>query len=361
MRYRHAEILANQDLGPSGTKTIDLNVVDIISRITLVHQPVGGSNTQVAHPAKNVEKLQLIDGSDALFSLSGNQTQALNCLEAPVPILQEVDARTGGTPLTYFNIDFGRHLWDPVLAFDPKKFRNPQLKLTWNEANYDASCQAHGFQIYAHLFDEKAVTPLGFLMNKEVRSYQPVLGAFEPTDLPTDYPIRKLIVQGLKPGAGVRGLIQELRLSEDNDKRIPIDGDTHNLRSFLDQLAGDCIDVIRGNCGATSQYYFCTASDLFTLTTTGDTDAKVIASGAPSGGRFWVKTETGTIGIVAVARGKNPHGCISIPFGLQDDLEDWYDVTKLGTLSLRIKGGPNVAAGDAINIVTQQLRRYAAA
>jgi len=57
-------------------------------------------------------------------------------------------------------------------------------------------------------------------------------------------------------------------------------------------------------------------------------------------------------------RGKNPHGCICIPFGEQDVIEDWYDVTKLGSLKLRIKGGPDAAAGDANNIITQQLRRY---
>lgn len=360
MRYRHAEILANQDLGPSGTELLDIKIVDPISRITLVHQPVGGSNDAVAHPVSNIEKLEIVDGSDVLYSLTGYQGQAINCFDAPSPIIQEVDFRNGGTPLVYIHMDFGRWLWDPILAFDPKKFTNPQIKLTWNEANYDASCTSHGMMLYAHLFDEKEISPTGFLMNKSIKTYEPVAAAFEYTDLPTDYPMRKLILQGLKIGAGVRGVIQELRLSEDNDKRIPIHGDIHNLRSFLDQMGGDCIDVIRGNCGATSQYYFCTPSNLFTLSGVGDIDAKVIAAGLPVGGRFWVKTETGTIGVNVIARGKNPHGCIAIPFGMQDDPEDWFDVTKLGTLSLRTKGGPNSASGDEVHIVTQQLRPYAA-
>lgn len=361
MNYRHAEIMATQDLGASGTRPIDLDIKDPISRITVIHQPVGGSNDAVAHPVSNVERIQLLDGSDVLYGLSGYQGQALNCLEAPSPIIQEVDARNGGTPLVYIRMDFGRYLWDPELAFDPKKFDNPQLKLTWNEANFDASCEDHGFTIYAHVFDEKEVAPVGFLMNKEIKSYQPVAGGPEYSDLPTDYPIRKLILQGLKPGSGVRGLIQEIKLSEDTDKRIPIDGDIHVLRGFLDEMAGDSIDVIRGNVGATSQYYFCTPSNLFSITGVGDTDNIVIASGLPIGGRFWVKAASGTPGFVALARGKNPHGCIGIPFGLQDQIDDWYDVTKIGSLKLTILGGPDAESGDRVNIVTQQLRPYAPA
>ncbi|MBU1307867.1 MAG: hypothetical protein KKF33_20375, partial [Alphaproteobacteria bacterium] len=110
MNYRHAVILANQDFGVSGTKIIDLDVTDPITRITVVHQPVGGSNTPVAHPAKNVTKLELVDGSDVLFSLSGTEAQALNIFESKVAYMQEIDHRNGGTPLTYFHMDFGRFL-----------------------------------------------------------------------------------------------------------------------------------------------------------------------------------------------------------------------------------------------------------
>ena len=359
MNYRHAEVLAEQDLGESGTKIIDIDVKDPISRLTLIHRPVGGSNTPIAHPVKNIVKIELVDGSEVLYSLNGYQGQALNCFDSKQPIIQEVDGRTGGVPMCYVHLDFGRWMWDEELAFDPKRFKNPQLKLTWNEANYDASCTSHGFMIYASVFDEKIISPLGFLMSKLIKSFAPTSGAYEYTDLPTDYPMRKLFVQGLKYGAGVRGLIEQIRLSEDNDKRIPIDGDVDHLRSFLDEMGGDCIDVIRGNCAfAASQYYYCTPSNVFTLTAVGDVAARVIAAGAPSGGRFWAQAETGVTGIVVVARGKNPHGCIGIPFGNQDNLNDWYDVTKLGSLRLRLKGGTSSVAGDEVNICTQQLKRY---
>lgn len=358
MNYRHAEIMANEDLGASGTKIVDIDIVDPMSRITVLHQPVGGSNTPAAHPAKNIEKIELIDGSDVLYSLTGTQGQAVNCFEVPSPIIQEIDARSGGVPMCYVNMDFGRFLWDPELAFDPGKFVNPQIKLTWNRVNYDASCGSSGTTIYGHVFDEKAVSPVGFLMNKEVKAFEPSSGSYEYTALPTDYPMRKLIVQGMKAGAGVRGLIQEIRLSEDNDKRIPIDGDIHRLRSFLDQMGGDCIDVVRSNPTAASLNHYCTPHNLTTLTGVGDSLTAVVGAGMSSGGRFWGAVVGGANGCVFVVRGKNPHGCICIPFGNQDDPGDWYDVTRLGNLKLRLKGGTSSASGDEVAIVTQQLRRY---
>ena len=206
MNYRHAEVLTKQDLGPSGTEIIELRVTDPISRLTLLHYPVGGSNTIIAHPVANIEKFEIVDGSDVLYSLTGYQAHALGIIEAKRPRATYMDARTSAQPLIEINIDFGRRLWDPELAFDPKRYMNPQIKLTWNEANYDASCTSHDFAIYAHLFDEKSVSPMGYLMPKEIKSYEPTAGSYEYTDLPLDYVMRKLIIQAFKKGAGVRGL-----------------------------------------------------------------------------------------------------------------------------------------------------------
>ena len=358
MKYRHAEILADQDLGGAGTEIIDINVKDPISRIGIVFQPVGGSVTILGHPALAVTLIELIDGSDVLFSLSGKQCQALNVFDRPSPVVMETDYRVGGTPLMYFDIDFGRFLWDPVLAFDPLKFSNPQLKLTWDEDAYDASVSSHGFMIFAHLFDKKTISPEAFLSAKEVKSYTPTAGGNEYTDLPRDFPIRKLILQGEYAGGGVRSLIEDIRLSEDNAKVIPIDGDIHKLRSFLDGMGGDCEEIVRATVATGSTVLYCLAHNLAVITQSVDTPDKVPSSGALSGGRFWAEMETAGGNVQFHLRGKNPHGCICIPFGMQDDIEDWYDLAEVGSLELRIKGGPSSSSSYTNRIVVQQLRKY---
>lgn len=357
MNYRHAEIMIGQDLGGAGTKIIDINMVDVISRMTIVFQPVGGSVTILGHPILGISKVELIDGSDVLHSLTGKEGQALNIFDTKNPVVQEIDYRIGGTPLIYYNIDFGRFLWDPEFAFDPTKFANPQLKITWDENAYDASVGGHSFRVYGHVFDEKTVSPRGFLMAKEIKAYAGVTGSHEYTDLPMDFLLRKLILQGELAGSGVRAVIEDIRLSEDNDKRVPLDGDIHDLRAFLDPLVPDAVDIVRGTIAAASTTQYCTPHNLCVVSPNTQVVDEAIRVGPCSGGRFTAKMQT-TAGVVEFQiRGKNPHGCICIPFGKQDDPEDWYDVTKLGNLKLRIKGGVT-ASSSTIQVVTQQLRTY---
>ena len=357
MNYRHAEIMANEDLGVSGTKIVDINLTDIVSRMTLTFLPVGGSVTPAAHPAASISKLELVDGSDVLYSLSGYEGHALNIFEAPAPVITWLYWAVGGTPRIVINLDFGRFLWDEQLAFDPNKFRNPQLKITWNEVTWDASCTAHGFQVHAHLFDEKSVSPVGFLMNKEIKSFVGVSGGNEPTSLPTDYPIRKLIVQGFRSGYNTRNVITDIKLSEDNDKRIPIDGEIYNLNSFLQPMVGQCEDIHHVSAGTGAKWIFVTPGDTYEVQVQPENQTYAVQAAGISGNKVQLKAETGDVNVLVHVKGRDPHNCICIPFGKQDIIEDWYDVTGIGNLKLTIKGGGGAASGET-KIVTQQLRIY---
>jgi len=357
MNYRHAVIMSETDLGGTATKTIDNLGVDPISRITIVFRPVGGSNDAVAHPAASISKIELVDGSDHMFSLTGYQTQAINIMRAKKPHPQVIHFFTGGTPQVAFHLDFGRYLWDEQLAFDPTKFKNPQLKITHNEEAWDASCGSHGMSVHAHVFDQKAISPMGFLMYKEVKGYTPVSDADEETNLPTDFPHRALFIQGFCSGGGLRAIVKEVRLDEDNDKRVLIDGDVDLLRNYLDDFWGDAVDTIIATIAATSTVLYCTPHNHCTVVGMNDQVDKDVAGRDLSGGKFWVEAEGAGLGNITV-RGKNPHGVMGIPFGRQDVIEDWFDPTTVGKLRLRIKGGPNSSSSYANRIVCEQLRSY---
>ncbi|GAI57748.1 unnamed protein product, partial [marine sediment metagenome] len=50
-----------------------------------------------------------------------------------------------------------------------------------------------------------------------------------------------------------------------------------------------------------------------------------------------------------------PHGVFEIPFGLQDDPNDWYDVSRIGSLKADIIGGSSTGTAE---LMLQQLRTY---
>lgn len=357
MNYRHAEIMTAEDLGPSGTEPKPIKITDPISRITLTFLPVGGSVTPAAHPVQSISKLEIVDGSDVIYSLSGAEGHALNIFEAPAPMITWLYWSIGGTPRIVINIDFGRYLWDPELALDPKQFKNPQIRITWNEATWDGTCTDHSFQMHAHVFDEKQISPVGFLMMKNIKSYVGVSGAHEYTALPTDYPIRKLMVQGWRAGYNTRNVVTDLRLSEDNDKRVPISGEIYNLNSFLQQMVGQCEDIHHVTIGTAAKWIFVTPGDTYEVQVQPENQTYANQAAGISGNKVQLKSATGNVNVLVHVKGRDPHNCVCLPFGRQNEIDDWYDVTKIGGLQLRLKGGGGAASGTT-NIVTQQLRRY---
>ena len=141
MNYRLAKLLSPEDLGTAGTKVIDINVSDVISRIDIIFRTKNGDTAFEDHPAGNITKIEMVDGSDVLFSLSGREAQALNFYDRGRPADNHMTGSNGEYMRAIFGLDFGKYLFDPTLAFDPSKFINPQLKITWDEdvANLDCS------------------------------------------------------------------------------------------------------------------------------------------------------------------------------------------------------------------------------
>lgn len=359
MKYRLAEILAPEDLGVSGTKIIDITTGDIISRIEVIFRTKNGDTGFDDHPAANIEKVELIDGSDVLFSLSGMEIQALNFYDRGLPADNHMTGSNGEYMRACFGLDFGRRLYDPDLAFDPTKFNNPQLKITWNEALANTACTDNFMFVVAHMFDELKPTPAGFLMSKEVYTYTPGANAYERVDLPTDYPIRKLLLGSHMEGKTFTQMLAEIRLSEDNDKRVPFDILGDELFWEMKKNYPEYIENVYMAIGTSDTEFRVTPSEdgviVGSMTSTHQGLYLVFGNGGLATG----DCETGAETVYMICKGYVPHGYAVIPFGDKDDIPNWYDVTLIGNLLLRIKAGASLGTNPTTQVVTQQLRKYA--
>lgn len=356
MNYRLASILPAEAANSAGTKTIDINVADPISRFTVQMKGLNSSDTPVAHPAKMISKIELVDGSDVLFSLSGVEAQALNFFD---------EGRMPHTVLNYlndvyaiatFNINFGRFLYDPVLALDPKKFTNPQLKITHDLAEGGSTPDAAQLSVYAHIFDEKEISPAGFLMSKEQYSYTLVSSAKEHIDLATDFPYRKLILQSMSTTKQPWEQYNQVKLSQDNDSKVVInDEKTSDLLKLLRLWPQFTETIYAKTAAAANQVIHCTPSYERIATLVGvaaDSDAYIIDT---YGGAITVYDDAAA-SIMMVLSGLSPHGTLCIPFGDQTEIEDWYKVSEIGSLRLTLKAGSG--ASGTCEVITQQIRNY---
>ena len=358
MKYRLSEILATKTLAASGTETIDLNIADPISRLMFEYKQTRGSATSADHVAANISKIELVDGSDVIFSLTGKQMHALAYYHQSKS--QDVHLTNIATiqqllPLIY---DFGVKLWDPNLAFDPKKYRNPQLKITHNVATSDASATVHSLRILAYCFDEKQITPMGFLSAHEIESFTSgAAGSYHYTSLPIEKIIKMLLIRGYYAAYQPWQVANQIRLSEDNDKHVPLDESTSLLMKWINSTYPRFVDGLQA--GLTSSPVTFYATPHFGVNVAGHAlvaTAPVIVGANPIVEPFTLNGGATTQALFNVS-GFQPHAVVAIPFGNQEDPGDWYDTTKLGSLVLRILAG-DAGANGSLQVFLQQLTQY---
>lgn len=363
MNYRLSTIHARKTYTSDITEIIDLNLVDPLSQLIIELAVTGVGDTATAHAIACLEKIELVDGSDVLFSLSGYEAEAVDIYNNKVMRSNWNPYLTGNDVQRFVAINFGRYLWDPELAFDPKKFRNPQLKLSLNiDAGGNAS-NSNKLQVWGAMFDQKAVTPIGFLMHKEVKNYIMTASGHEYTDLPRDFPYRKLFLRCQKAGTEPNQLVNNVKLSEDQDKKIIFDHGTEDIFRCIAMNNPQLIEQIMFAAKTATCNVFTTVATRATATFckwAGAVGTEPYASYGSAGGRMVVDSGSDE-NAVAIVAGWLPHSTWEIPFGLQDQIEDWYDASKVGNLKLDIKGESGLAGTETLQIFLQQLRKYAGA
>jgi len=359
MKYRTVTVLPAKTLTGAQTETINIHLKDIISRLYITWSIGKVKIGMSGYPHQDITRIELVDGSDVLFSMNGGQAAGLNIYDRECPTYWNGININANEVFSWYGIDFGRWLYDEMLALDPSRFNNLQLRVTVNPALCEVGCASGDLAVYADVFDEQVPTPSGFLMSKE--HYSSVMGqtgAYQYVDLPTDFPIRKLIVQGYRAEKEPWLQVAEVRLDEENVKRIPLDWTMFNyysIRKTMDQPVQEHISA-QAEAGGTALYTCPT--DYWSAMVTNSMDgagAKHYPSAHP-GGYYLVTSVAGT-SYMAVVKGWLPNHCFQFPFGYQQDISDWYDVTKLGSVRLRLRAGTYNAAGTWA-VVLQQNRSY---
>lgn len=362
MNYRLATILDREAVAADKTKIIELNLADPVSQIQVVYESTGvGAGQADGHAAKCITKIELVDGSDVLCSLTGQEAQALDFYHnKKEPANQQIYLDTMNAE-EIFNINFGRWLYDPRLAFSPVKFKNPQLKITIDLNAGGVSSVAGFLSVFGHIFDGKQVSPDGFLMHKEIKDYTLGSASHEYTDLPVDYPYRKLLFKTQTYGTGPEYLIDTIKLSEDNDRKIPINCTMFQLlRAIMGQTPPYRENIVVSG-GASGLKFYCTPCywpKVGISQWEGSNNAKTATVWQGDGGRGYYYLEGVGNNYNITAEGHAPHAAVEIPFGNQDDPEDWFDVSKLGSLILDCKSVSGRSSSDSTQVFIQQYRKY---
>lgn len=360
MKYRTSLLFPAEDLGASGTKVIDIDVSKPISRLEFTYKVTRGSNLMAAGAPACISRIELVDGARRLHTTTGYENQALAYYSYPgVNMEHGQHVSTLSEVSTYF-LSFGRHLWDDQLAFDPSRFSNPQLRITYNEVASDASGGAGTLEVWAHIFDEKEISPLGFLA--AIEHYDYTCGAdnsYETIELPEDRVIRQILVRAFYQGYEPWYNIDEARFDEGTLDKIAweytdLEMYYRRMKSVWPLITQQVVTAP----GASGNTFYVPTTDYNMAASfigMGGSEEAYYTNASARGGYMALTTSTG-VNLAMIIAGYLPWHCYQFPMGMMDVIDDWYNPAgKKPRLRLRASTGATNATGQ---VVLEELYRY---
>lgn len=360
MKYRQATLLATESIATAGTKVVDINVKDCISRLMIILELTNVGYTPTNHPLAALKTIEVIDGSEVVASLTGYAAQAMAYYDDGVMPHNELNYENTAVIRAVAILNFGRRLYDPDLALDPMRFRNLQLSIAHDKALGGCIPVAGNIRVIADMFDEKSVTPTGFLLNKEVVSFTPEAGVGKYIELPLDNTIRKLLIMNTNDAEEPDVEFETIKIDEEDGKRVIIDCKTMDLIRSMDSRYPRFSEYFSGRVGTAGADFYLSACKDIMFGVIGSSGTAAYYHGAWSGGRKRNLKGSATQEFGGSVSGRCPHGAVPIFFGDQQDVEDWWDVSALGKARVIAtpRSSPAIDTAKTTDVIVQSLQRY---
>jgi len=369
MKMRQVYLARDETIQDSQTKIININLTEPISAIHIIYEATDGATSNQGNPLhKDVDAIELVDGSDVLESLSGPQWAALDFYALGHYPPHEIIESGGSVQKEHFIIPFGRFIGDPLLYLDPTRFSNPQLKLTHSLTISATAGFATGtgkITVIADVFAEKPPASAGFLMAKDIYDWTTAASGDETIDLPVDYPYRLLLIRAYESGVSISSSITKVKMSVDEDRFIPFDLYTDDLIYLNEQLFGwATIKQTLFRTDADTPETFIAVPREFIVNCRQDLDLASIDAITADQVTLQVLefTTTPTIAksttdvvIDLITRGVGPHNVLAYAFGDLNDKESWFPAQLYKSIKLKVTQGN---AGATASVILQQLRTY---
>jgi hypothetical protein len=366
MRTRDDILRLSEDMGTSGTLIYNIDYSDPISELLLYVAATNGASHNKENPIEwCLQSIDVVDGSDVLFSLPGDVALAMYMhLHNKETYAYRTEAPSD-SPYMTIPIAFGRYLYDPLFAFNPLAHKNPQLRITFDEATIRAAgatgyvSDSFNLTIQALLMED-APAPRGFLMCKDVYDFTSVASGDERVDMPTDYPWRCLAVRVYEAENDLLGGITNYELNCDGGRYIMFDKSAGQVAAkMIDVFKPLAVDLtgIFSNAAYTESFVGMDKQGSFV--TSGSGYIGSVTTFWPASIRTFITTHDGTATDNATCRavvsGWAIHNTLLIPFGRLDVVEEWFNAAAYNNVRLYLTQGN---ADAEVNVCLQQMRPY---
>ena len=365
MKFRNHYFKREATVNNADTIIIDVNVKDAISAFIIEYEATNGATSSLNHELHDdITSIELVDGSNVLWSLDMQQARALNFFETKQLPHEYNNEAAAAVQEESCIMHFGRFMDDPDYYINPKRYSNLQLRLTHSLTISGTAGFATGtgkVTVSARLIEEGAGAYKGFLSAKEKVSYTSATSGDKEIDLPRDFPYRLLMLQALITGYSHISALTKHKLSIDADAYVPFNDYSEDIQASNIAQFGMCEQskqmLITSADASLVDIYAIKKVDVSPLVTlyldniitiAGESithDAYVIVSGSS------ITTATADFATRADIKGAEPYACLAIPFGRMQEPGDWLKSNNYGDIKLY----STQAVAAACSVVLQQL------
>lgn len=361
-KYRVNTIKAQETFSTDKTEVINIDQADPISELMIAaqfYQSAAGSMTY--HPVYSITKIELVDGSKPLVSLTGLQAEAIDWYSHKQfrPGNWNMGMQTNYM-VRYIGINFGRYLWDEKYAFDPKRFSNPQLKVTMDIDGGGLTQTYIKLMVIANSFDAKKVSPAGFLSARDVADKALAASSHIYYDLPVDETIRRMFYRSQTVGTEPNQHVSNFKLGENGYKTIPFDQSTEDLTAMLLAKYGRVEEDYLFQVTTSNRYLVHAPTSKVMMQAsiwaeTAATNSITLYDG--DGGRMETIASAACDAAIHVS-GCHPHGMWCIPFGQEEKDDDWYELEGISKLQLDVTTGSGALSTDTGELIVETVNKY---
>lgn len=354
MNNRISTILASESATTAGTKTIDLNENAPLSKIVIRYKGTNSSSTPTAHPAKMVTKIEVVDGSDVLYSMSGTECGAMNFLETNELPFYVCEYENNIECCATYDLNFGRFPWDREFGLDLRTFKNPQLKITHNRALGGSAPDASTMAVFGYTFDDPQPSPSNFLMTKELYSYTLTASANEYITMPRDWPYRIVMPNSYETTYPFNTQFGEFEWYADNKRKLFIDSVSGSEWAKLVSHASKVEEDFAGlGTGGLVSYYQAGTYEGYGVAIGRSHSQTTLIVAQPSGPRIQIHNDASE-SFACHLNSYMAFGGTNLCMHDLMDPEAWFNPREYGDVELRIQAG--AGASGTINVSLQQSR-----
>ena len=357
MKTREHLLVNARTMADSETYTKDLpgnsKIMELRIRITATNGAT--SNTLAKHNAK-VTKIEVVDGSDVLHSLSGQEEQANNFYRHGSLPFQQLNSKAAGVVIEEFIVSFGRFRGDREFYLDTSRWKNAQLRITHAFTVSATAGIATGtgvLTVIAKLIEDGAPPYKGFIMSKDLKSWTTLASGVETAVLPRDFPYQSLLVGDLETLIEPDVDLTNLKLIIDSGRWVPFDLSTPIILAENMQRYGRALQRMNYlNDTAVTWLSDCYGRTSAWAGAAGITGVGIVQTVIAEQVVLLMVT-AGTSNCFINVSGYAPHSFLCLPFGDGMNIDDYLQVQGVSLIELEATQG---AAGGAGAVVANQLR-----